>query len=104
MGIPSVLNALSIIVDSMEISGDKEGRLAIDLPEEYDWDRINDFFAQLSTDELVDFCKCCLNKSIGEAMLQDYKKDYGEEAEYAEEALDALVKKLKEGEPKKKKR
>jgi len=104
MGIPSVLNALSFIVDNMEISGDKDGRLAIDLPEGYDWDRINDFFEQLSKEELVDFCKCSLNKAINESMMQDFVKEYGAEAKYAEEALDALVKKLQEGEPKKKKR
>jgi uncharacterized protein (DUF3820 family) len=91
MGIPNVLDALGLIVDSLTLEGDSQGRIAIDLPENYDWDRVEDFFNQLSKEELVDFCYYATSGEAKENLLEEF----GEEADYAQEALIALVRKLK---------
>lgn len=83
--IPNVLDALGMIVEGLGLEG-KHGRIAIDLPGDYDWQRIDEFFARLSKEELVEFCN--------ETTRGGIKKEYGAEAEYAETAIDQLVDKL----------
>jgi hypothetical protein len=96
MGIPNVLDALGLIVDSLTLEGDSQGRIAVDLPEAYDWDRIDRFFEKLDKEELVDFCHCCVNEEVKNNLMKHYHQEYGGEAKYAEEALGALVEKLKQ--------
>jgi hypothetical protein len=96
MGIPNVLDALGLIVDSLTLEGDSQGRIAVDLPQDYDWDRVDRFFEKLDKEELVDFCHSCVNEEVRHNLMGDYHKEYGAEAKYAEEALGALVKQLKE--------
>jgi hypothetical protein len=80
--IPHVLDALSIMVDELEL----EGRLAINLPEDYDWNRIDKMLGHLTMQELAVFLVENAKPAI---------KEYGAEAVYANEAFAVLRRKLR---------
>lgn len=85
--LPHVLNALDIMVDNLGMSG----RIALDLPPEYDWERVNELLGHMTIAELEIFCLGTSEDK--DALKREFQN--AEEADYAHEAIEKLFEALK---------